>query len=31
MFHSVCELLGETIHNSVGCGCYFVAECYGVV
>ena len=27
----VCELLGETIRNMFGCGCYFVVECYGVV
>ena len=24
-----CELFGETIRNVFGCGCYFVAECYG--
>ena len=28
---SVCELLGETIRNVFGCGCCFVAECYGCV
>ena len=28
---SVCELFGETIRNVFGCGCYFVAECYGCV
>ena len=27
----VCELFGETIRNVFGCGCYFVAECYGCV
>ena len=27
----VCKLLGETIRNVFGCGCYFVAECYGCV
>ena len=27
----VCELFGETIRNVFGCGCYFVAECYGRV
>ena len=31
MSDSVCELLGETICNMFGCGCYFVVECYGVV
>ena len=31
-FHlRVCELFGETIRNMFGCGCYFVAECYGSV
>ena len=28
---SVCELFGETIRNVFGCGCCFVAECYGCV
>ena len=28
VFSSVCELLGETICNMLGCGCYFVVECY---
>ena len=28
---SVCELFVETILNVFGCGCYFVAECYGCV
>ena len=28
---SVCELFGETIRNILGCGCYFVAKCYGSV
>ena len=28
---SVCELIGETIRNVCGCGCYFVVECYGCV
>ena len=28
---SVCELFGEPIRNIVGCGCYFVVECYGSV
>ena len=27
----VCQLIGETIRNVFGCGCYFVAECYGCV
>ena len=27
----VCELCGETIRNVFGCGCCFVAECYGCV
>ena len=27
----VCELFGDTIRNVFGCGCYFVAECYGCV
>ena len=27
----VCELFDETIRNVFGCGCYFVAECYGSV
>ena len=31
VFDSVCELFGETIRNVFGCGCYFVAECYGCV
>ena len=31
VFDSVCELCGETIRNVFGCGCYFVAECYGGV
>ena len=31
VFDSVCELVGETICNVFGCGCYFVAECYGCV
>ena len=31
VFDSVCELFGETIRNVFGCGCYFVAECYGYV
>ena len=26
-----CELFGETIRNVFGCGCCFVAECYGCV
>ena len=29
VFHSVCELFGETIRNVFGC--CFVAECYGCV
>ena len=28
---SVCELFGETIRDVFGCGCCFVAECYGCV
>ena len=28
---SVCELVGETIRNMFGCGCYFFVECYGGV
>ena len=31
VFDNVCELFGETIGNVLGCGCYFVAECYGCV
>ena len=31
VFDSVCELFGEIICNVFGCGCYFVAECYGFV
>ena len=31
VFDSVCELFDETICNVFGCGCYFVAECYGCV
>ena len=27
LFDSVCELFGEII----GCGCYFVVDCYGSV
>ena len=27
----VCELFGETICNMLGCGRYFVVECYGSV
>ena len=27
----VWELFGEIIHSMFGCGCYFVAECYGCV
>ena len=30
-FDSVCKLFGETIRNMFGCGCNFVAECYGCV
>ena len=30
VFDSVCELLGETIRNMVGCGCYFVMEVFSV-
>ena len=29
MLDSVCELFGETIRDVFGCGCCFVAECYG--
>ena len=25
---SVCELIGETIHDIFGCGWYLVVECY---
>ena len=28
---SICELFGETICDEFGCGCCFVAECYGCV
>ena len=28
VFDSVCELFGETIRNVLGCGCYFVVECW---
>ena len=28
---SVCELFVETIRDVFGCGCCFVAECYGCV
>ena len=28
VFDSIYQLVGETIHNMFGCGCYFVAECY---
>ena len=28
---NVCELLGDTIRNVFGCGCYFIVNCYGVV
>ena len=31
VFHSVCELFGETIRNVFGCSCYFVVVCYGCV
>ena len=31
LFESVCELVGKTIRNMFGCGCYFVVVCYGVV
>ena len=31
VFDRVCELFGETIRNGFGCGCCFVAECYGGV
>ena len=31
LFDSVCELFGGTIRNVFGCGCCFVAECYGCV
>ena len=31
VFNSVCELFGETIRNVFGCGCCFIAECYGCV
>ena len=31
VFDSVCELFGEIIRKLVGCGCYFVVECYGGV
>ena len=31
VFDRVCELFGETIRNMIGCGCYFVVECYGSV
>ena len=27
----VCEIFVETIRNMLGCGCYFVVECYGSV
>ena len=30
-FNSVSELFIETIRNMLGCGCYFVVECYGSV
>ena len=26
---SVCDLFGETIHNMLWCGSYFVVKCYG--
>ena len=28
---SVSELFGNTARNIIGCGCYFVVECYGSV
>ena len=28
---SVCKLFSETIGIMLGCGCYFVVECYGSV
>ena len=31
VFDSVCELFGGTICNKIGCVCYFVVECDGVV
>ena len=31
VFDSDCEFFGETIHNVLGYGYYFVAECYGYV
>ena len=31
VFDSVCEIVGETIRNIFGSGCYFVVECYGCV
>ena len=31
VFDSVCQLFGETIHSVFGCGCCFIAECYGCV
>ena len=31
VFDSVCELFSEIIRNVFGCGCCFVAECYGCV
>ena len=31
VFDGVCELLGEIIRSMIGCVCYFVIECDGVV
>ena len=31
MSDNVCELPGEPIRNTFGCGCYFAVECYGIV
>ena len=31
VFDGVCELFCETIRNMLGCVCYFVVECDGIV
>ena len=30
-FATMCCVSGETILNILGCGCYFIVECYGSV